>query len=55
MVLLCLVWFYDISTVVGYLIPNRVNIYIYIYIYIYILNIYDLYAHFVDNNLLNEP
>ena len=30
-----LVWFYGISTVVGYLKPNPVYIYIYIYIYIY--------------------
>ena len=31
-----LVWFYSISTIVGYLIPNP------LYTYIYILNIYDL-------------
>ena len=33
----CLVWFYAISTIEGYLIPNP----FYIYIYIYILNVYD--------------
>ena len=34
-----LIWFYGISTIVGYLMPNPfiyINIYIYIYIYIYI-------------------
>ena len=31
---LCLVWFYGISTIVGYLMPNP--------LYTYILNIYDL-------------
>ena len=35
-----LVWFYGISTSVGYLMPNP--LYTHIYIYIYILNIYDL-------------
>ena len=34
LVLICLVWFYDISTIVGYFMPNRV--------YTYILNIQDL-------------
>ena len=29
-----LVWFYSISTIVGYLMPNPLYIYIYIYIYI---------------------
>ena len=35
-VLFGLVWFYGISTIVGYLMPNP------LYIYIYISNIYDL-------------
>ena len=49
-----LVWFYCISTIVSYLMPNPVfthththtyiyiYIYIYIYVYIYISQIYDL-------------
>ena len=38
-----LVWFYGISTTVGYLIPNRV--------YKFVLNIYDLWTRFDDNIL----
>ena len=38
-----LVGFYGISTIVGYLMPNP--------FYTYILNIYDLWTHFVDNIL----
>ena len=41
-----LVWFYGISNIVGYLMPNS--------LYTYTLNIWDLYTHFVDN-ILNEP
>ena len=37
----CFVWFYGISTLVGYLMSNSV--------YTYILNIYDLLTYFVDN------
>ena len=33
LVRLGLVWFYNISTLVGYLMPNLGDIYIYIYIY----------------------
>ena len=36
-----LLWFYGISTIVGYLMPNP--------LYTYILNIYDKWTHFVDN------
>ena len=46
-----LVWFYGITTIVGYLMLNLVNTYIYIYIYIYQIYIYDLWTHFVDNIL----
>ena len=38
-----LVWFYGISTIVGYLMPNLLYIYIYIYIYIYDLVWYSLW------------
>ena len=38
-----LVWFYGITNIGGYLMPDP------IYTYIYILNIYDLSTHFVDN------
>ena len=41
-----LVWFYGMSNIVGYLMPNS--------LYTYTLNIWDLYTHFVDN-ILNEP
>ena len=41
-----LVWFYGISTTIGYLNPNS---FIYIYIYIYIYSIYDFLTHLVDN------
>ena len=40
-----LIWFYDISTIVGYLMLNPLYIYIYIYIYIK----YDFSTHFEDN------
>ena len=35
-----LVWFYGISTTVGYLLPNPVHT--------HFLNVYDLQTHFVD-------
>ena len=37
-----LIWFYGISTIVGYLMPNPV--------FTYVLNLYDLEAHFVDTH-----
>ena len=40
------VWFYGISTIVGYLMPNLA--------FTYILNIYDLYTRFFDA-FLNKP
>ena len=39
-----LVWFYAMSTIIGYLMPNHV------YIYIYIYQIYDLYTHIVNTH-----
>ena len=41
----CFAGFYNISTTVGYLMPNHV--------YTYTLNIYDLQAYFVDNKKEN--
>ena len=38
--MLDLVWFYVISTIIGCLMPNP--------LYTYILNIYELYTHFLD-------
>ena len=39
--IISLVWFYGISTLLGYLMPNSLNI--------YVLNMYDLLTHSVDN------
>ena len=41
-----LVWFYDIATIVGYLMPNPPHT--------YIINRYDLETHFVDDVLAHS-
>ena len=41
-----LVWFYSISTIVGYSMPNP--------LYTYILNVYMIYEHILSIVLLNK-
>ena len=47
LVLFDFIWFYNISTMVCYLMPNP--------LYTYIVNIYDLWTHFVSKVFSNEP
>ena len=47
--LACLVWFYNISIIVGFVMTNR---YIYIYIYIYIISKHILYITFLNESEL---